>query len=177
MHDLMKEYEFCRDLVEGLFDLPTEIKVTCNSRLKKSAGRAGHKHKNDLYYIEIASFVLDDRYPIKDLRNTICHELIHIVDYYKNKRSSHHGGYWLECAKEFNSVYSKLIGNIQRYMSEEECAVADTIRPKKTYICKCEKCGYLFKQKGYRAPKIYTHPRYYEHTRCGGYVVPLRIEG
>lgn len=27
MHDLMKEYEFCRDLVEGLFDLPTEIKV------------------------------------------------------------------------------------------------------------------------------------------------------
>jgi hypothetical protein len=179
MHDLMKEYEFCRDLVEGLFDLPTEISVKANSRLKKSAGRAKYSRRNGYYeyFIEIASFVLDDRYPIKDLRNTICHELIHIVDFYKKGRSSGHCGYWLECAKEFNSVYSELIGDIEQYMSAEECAVADKIRPKKTYICKCEKCNHLFKQKGYRAPKMYTHPRYYKHTHCGGLVVPLRIEG
>lgn len=177
MHDLMKEYEFCRDLVEGLFDLPTDIKVVCNGRLKKSAGKAKYSRARKEYGIEISSFVLDDRYPIKDLRNTICHELIHIVDYYKSGRSSGHGGYWLECANEFNNVYSELIGNIQRYMSAEECAVADKIRPKKTYICKCEKCGHLFKRKGYRAPKVYTHPRYYTHNNCGGYVVPLRIEG
>jgi hypothetical protein len=179
MHDLMKEYEFCRDLVEGLFDLPTEISVKANSRLKKSAGRARYKRMggNYKYYIEIASFVLDDRYPIKGLRNTICHELIHIVDFYKNKPSSGHGGYWLECAKEFNSVYDELIGDIEQYMSAEECAVADKIRPKKTYICKCEKCGCIIKRKGYRAPKVYTHPQYYSHNVCGGHIVAVRVEG
>ena len=169
MRDINKDVEYVRDLLSVLYEVPTISEIIISPKMCKTHGMCTtHKNDNGWTKLTFAKFILDERYPYNDYLSIIAHELIHAIDRNKTKELNGHGGNWARMAQEVSDCYGFL--TIQRYCTSEQTAFAREIKPKKIYQCKCEKCGYVYTRKGYRAPKWYMRPHDYTHTGCGGHL-------
>ena len=152
----------------GIYPNVTPNDFSINTRKKTSWGTCwthwGNHHTSWTFTIEISSRLFADGAE-KGLRETVMHELLHACDECVN---CEHGGKWKEYAELVNDCYSL---NIKRCNSNKEKGV---VEDRKTYRCKCSKCGKIMSRKGYRAPKWYMHPKGYTHRNCPcgkGYVM------
>ena len=170
---IMKDVTYVRAIAQncieelhtiGIYPNITPDKITINTRLKSVWGRCWTHWENNSrtawhFTIEISSQLCGDNVPDNSIRKNLLHEMLHACDECVNE---HHGGKWAEYAELVNDCYGL---NIKRCTSSAEYHVEDT---RKTYRCKCSKCGKIIAKKGYRAPKWYLHPQGYTHTCADG---------
>lgn len=141
------------------FPITRDVEWVVSNRMTKTWGLCTTWRNSNRCQIKIASFLLQDDVPLKQLRTTVLHELAHAYD--ENKH--HHGKEWKAIAEVISDCYGV---DIQQYVTSEE---KETLMNTEMYKAKMEKkkapkweivceCGQVFTYK--RKPKIineYTH--------------------
>ncbi|MBO4542240.1 MAG: SprT-like domain-containing protein [Bacteroidales bacterium] len=126
-------YQYATECIKELNDIgiyPNPIsRFEVNSRAKKRWGCC--KLQSGIYTIQISSVLLDDNAPVKSLKNTLFHELLHAVDGCMN-----HGTVWQELADMVNKAYGY---HVKRCNSSDELGV-EMPTTGKCYIITCNKC-------------------------------------
>ena len=137
----------------------TNIPITLNSRLSKSLGRCKFKN-GQAYEIDIQKqyFLTGNR---EDVKNTICHELIHSA---KECATCKHKGMWAHYA----NIMNKHGYNIQIF-SNPEYEHKKTMTDLFYFEVYCPKCKKSTIRK--RASKMVEHP---ELWMCANCHVPLK---
>jgi len=127
---------------------------------KKAKKRFGCCHKvNKIFQIEISEFVINA--PIKKIKQTLAHEVIHTCDGCFN-----HGGLWNAYIHKMNAIYGY---DIKRLSSYENLGIeSEKPEEKYKYIIRCENCGaVIYRKKRSRLVNDINSFR----CKCGGKLV------
>lgn len=128
-----------------------------NTRAKKRWGQC--RRVCGEYSINISERLLDEETPIKSLKETILHEILHTC-----KGCMNHGELWKRYAMKMNRAYGY---NIKRCNSSEEKGVKvlkEVREIKHQFVCKG--CGQTINRM--RESKFTKYYNYYSCGRCGG---------
>lgn len=167
----MRDLQYYGKLVEdelaviGLVS-PKPIRYEASNRLTRAWGNCTTYRNKPYTLIKVATWMLADDIPEKQLRQLLAHEICHSVD--ENK--SGHKGRWLEFAELVSDCYDM---DIQQYVTNEEreavkCTQGyqDMLEKRRNrqnnvsweFMCDnfgCEKYGHAWKYK--RMPKWMNH--------------------
>lgn len=130
-----------------------EIKV--NNRAKNRLGIC--RRINGEYIIEISDILLSNNVPLKSLKQTILHELLHTCDGCMNHKEK-----WKRYANIVNKKYGY---NISRVTNMREIGIdIDNIDLGYKYKATCKCCGQVIKRK--RKSDFIKHPNFYTCGKC-----------
>lgn len=133
---------------------------TINTRAKK---RWGYCHyKNGKYTISISDRLLEDTVPVKCLKNTLLHEILHTC-----KNCMTHKGEWKSAANKVNAAYGY---HIKRSTSAEEYGIQlETVQKQPKHLFKCDCCGQEIPR--YRESDFTRNYTSYRCAKCNGNIV------
>lgn len=168
MHDLEKEFAYCKNLLRDIdiaFDEDATIEI--NTRAKRRWGQCRHRSWGNS--INISSILADERVPVESLRKVILHELLHTVNGCQN-----HGYLWQRFAGMVNHAYGYAIS---RTDSEDSLSIPNELRISNTmeykYILVCENCGQEIKRM--KASRLTKYPHLYRCGKCGGVLTDKKM--
>lgn len=169
MHDLIKYANECKAELDALgITYNKNITFKVNTRALQRLGLCSLN--NGSYNIQISSILLEDENPIKALKNTIMHELLHTHD-----NCMSHGGLWQCLANRVNKAYGY---NVSRINSLESLGIIkNSIKEKarqNAYVFKCDKCGQSIVR--YRSSKFVRNYTNYHCGKCGGKIVSCNFK-
>jgi predicted SprT family Zn-dependent metalloprotease len=161
MIELMKKYveEAKVILATHNMELPKDLILNVNNRLKKSLGRAKYRTSlgETFYTIEINgnAFTKDSA----EFRETMLHEIAHVMGHFVYGTLDH-DKYWAKFMRTFG-----LEANV--FASKEKVAsigyqLPDTKKKTRT-VCECSNCGGRFSIANKKALELYRFK-----CRCGG---------
>lgn len=128
MDDLQKVAVGCINDIESLGIMFGEITEIRFARLRKKSGHC-IKYSNNTFCIEISLAFKKEKVDINNLKNAVCHELLHSCPGCQN-----HGELWIEYAKMLDAVYGY---GILTYKSKD-----DMVGNKPTiHKMRCPNCG------------------------------------
>ncbi len=160
----MRDLQYYGKLVEdelaviGLVS-PKPIRYEASNRLTRAWGNCTTYRNKPYTLIKVATWMLADDIPEKQLRQLLAHEICHSVD--ENK--SGHKGRWLEFAELVSDCYDM---DIQQYVTNEEREAVQNVQAYQEMVAKrknniswefmcdnfgCRKYGHVWKYK--RMPK------------------------
>lgn len=130
-----------------------------STRFKRTWGQCKQILTNK-YKISISSRLLKPDVPIKSLKNTIIHEILHTC-----KNCMNHGNEWKKNAEIVNKEYDY---HIKRTSSDQEMGFKDESNDfkKNSYRVICTKCGYVYTRE--RKCNLINHPERYVCHLCRG---------
>lgn len=165
MRDLIKIGNECIEDLKAIgYEFPKPIKFVQSNRMKRTWGLCSTCKNWSYTQVKIATFLLQDDVPEKQLRQTVYHELAHAIDNNENG----HVGRWKRIADMISDCYNM---DIQQYCTNEEVKVLKSTEMyssmRNKYTVKCCKCGVKCERMGYRAPKWYSQVERYK-CKCGG---------
>ncbi len=146
--------------------------VTVNYRAKRRWGCCSRRNNGFgivCFEIDINADLLHDDAPVKALKETIIHEILHTCP-----GCFCHTGEWKRLADLVNDCYGYAIkmadsakdkGMANFYQQHEELVKKTTWK----YTICCAKCGKLI-CKRQRSCDMVKHPMLYMHTSCGGHL-------
>ena len=158
MRDLQKIARECMTELDNLGIEYGNIKsFEINTRAKKRWGQC--KAVTDGYTINISIRLLDEDTPLKSLKETVFHEILHTC-----KGCFNHGEMWKRYALKINKAYGY---NIKRCTSASEKGVERITEAKQIkHKFVCENCGQVINRlKESKFTKYYTR---YKCSACGG---------
>lgn len=174
----MRDLQYYGKLVEdelaviGLVS-PKPIRYEASNRLTRAWGNCTTYRNKPYTLIKIATWMLADDIPEKQLRQLLAHEICHSVD--ENK--SGHKGRWLEFAELVSDCYDM---DIQQYVTESEREAVQNVQAYQDMIERrkqrkldykweyhCPKCGHVYRNK--RRPNgLAYYPTTNEINYCCG---------
>lgn len=153
------------DMINAGVPFNDNCPISLNRRLSRALGKCKYK-KNLTGHVYAFSIEINELYfecaKENDLKNTICHELIHSAPECVYCR---HRGLWKEYCKVMEDNYpNKYIIRRTTYSKEyvEELRKKE-VNPYK-YEVYCPKCGATWRRKS--KCKLIQHPNYYSCGRC-----------
>lgn len=162
MYDLQKIAALCLDEVKAAGITPGDIfEFVRNDRLSSTFGKTRGFRRGlfRTFKIEIAGFLLDDACPLEELKDTICHEILHTCD-----GGIGHNAMWQRYARIMNRKYGYHISTHAEAQTVAKIAPAlKKVNPPK-YITTCTKCGYT--EHTYRMCGFIRHPSLYLCPVC-----------
>lgn len=158
--------------IEIPFRRITDISV--NYRAKSRWGQCCKRYDGlgICFEININADLLHDDAPVKALKETIIHEILHTCP-----ECFCHTGEWKRLADLVNDCYGY---NVKRTNTAEEKGM-DTFykqhdelarKPTWKYTICCAKCGKVL-AKRQRSCDMVKHPMFYTHTVCGGHLAVI----
>ena len=172
MKDLNKLFNECKAELDSIgIQYGNIVSIEVNYRAWKRYGhcRVVKRAKNwedNLYSINISSFLLAGDVPDESVKNTIIHELLHSCkDCMNHKR---------EWKKQADVVYRKLGYKIKRTTSYEEKGLDESVMvPQRgyKYVFRCQGCGAEVKRM--RRSKFTENHTSYKCKRCGGKFIEI----
>ncbi len=160
MHDLQKAMRECQRELDALgIPYGNVVGITKNSKARTRWGQCTKK-PNGTYSIEISEILLDDTVPIKALKSTIMHELIHTCP-----RCFDHGTIWKHYANDVNKHYGYDVKRANN-ANENGIDITNSVIKNAKYVFKCNKCGQIVVRS--RASKFTKHPESYRCATCSG---------
>lgn len=136
MRNLYKYTTECINELNAIGIYPNKISnLEVNTRAKHRWGQCSLK--SGKYTISISATLLDESAPIKSLKNTIFHELLHACDNCMN-----HGALWQKYADMVNKAYGY---SISRCTSSADMGVKLAKESDYHYIITCQKCNTTWK--------------------------------
>lgn len=155
MRDLQKIAKECMKELDVLgIEYGNIVSFKINTRFKSTWGQC-KLLPNKKYEIDISQQLLNDTIPIKSLKSTIMHEILHTC-----KNCYNHGQVWKRYAERVSKAYGY---NIKRCTSSEEKGVKEIKSVKKIiHQFVCNGCGQVVdRERESRFTKNYTE------YRCG----------
>lgn len=134
-------YTYARECLAELnaIDIhPNTISAWKVSRAVRFWGQCSYMTRSRSYTIKISQTLLDDDAPVKALKETILHELIHAVD-----GCLDHGYKWTALVRKVNQTYGYDIRQTDSY--EEKGFEKDPMDAQYKYHLTCEKCGHVYR--------------------------------
>ena len=117
---------------------PNAISEWKVSRAVSRWGMCSYKVRAHAYTISISKTLLDDNAPVKGLKETILHELIHAVDGCLN-----HGYKWTTLVNKVNNAYGYDIQQTDDF--EHKGFENDPMDSVYKYRLTCEGCGHIYR--------------------------------
>lgn len=117
---------------------PNAISEWKVSRAVSFWGQCVYAGRTRSYTIKISKTLLDDNAPVKALKETILHELIHAVDGCLN-----HGYEWTRLVRKVNTAYGYDIQQTAGYASKG--FDSDPMDAQYKYRLTCEGCGHTYR--------------------------------
>ena len=174
----MRDLQYYGKLVEdelaviGLVS-PKPIRYEASNRLTRAWGNCTTYRNKPYTLIKVATWMLADDIPERNLRMLLMHEVAHAVD--ENKHG--HKGRWLEIAELINDCYAM---DIQQYVTNEEREAVQNVQAYQDMVEKrrqrkldykwefhCPKCGHVYRDK--RRPNgLAYYPSTKEINYCCG---------
>ncbi len=158
MRDLQVYTDMClKEVTDAGIEYGKIEEFIVNTRAINRYGRCTRK-PGGTFVIQISKYLLDERVPVNELKNTIIHEILHTC-----KDCFNHGNAWKNEADIMNRKYGY---NISRTGScSDFVMVVEEEHPYK-YFIKCKECGKVYKKR--RKCNLIEHPGWYRCGRCGG---------
>lgn len=128
----------CLDELNALDIYPNVISAWKVSRAVSFWGQCVYTGRTRTYTIKISKTLLDDNAPVKALKETILHELIHAVDGCLN-----HGYKWTMLVNKVNSAYGYDIRQTDGY--KHKGFETDPMDAQYKYRLTCEGCGHVYR--------------------------------
>lgn len=134
-------YTYARECLAELnaIDIhPNTISAWKVSRAVRFWGQCSCTVRTRAYTIKISQTLLADDAPVKALKETILHELLHAVD-----GCLDHGDKWTALVRKVNQTYGYSIRQVDGY--EEKGFDKDPMDAQYKYHLTCEKCGHVYR--------------------------------
>ncbi len=158
MRNLQSYIDTCLKEVEEAGIKHGDIKkVSVNNRAIKRYGMCSYQ-KDGTFSIEISKYLLDERIPEIELKNTIVHEILHTC-----KGCMNHGNTWKRNANLMNKKYGYRLTRVRT--CKEFTKIVEEEQPYK-YIVRCTKCGYEYKRR--KKSRLIEHINEFTCGNCGG---------
>ncbi len=159
MKNLVEIYARCTNMLDDIgIEYGTIFNVTINTRAKRRWGLC-HKIADGIFKIEISSRLMEDDIDMKQVEDTLIHELLHTC-----KGCMNHGAEWKKLADKVNRAYGY---NIKRTASYAEVGISESERESfakhKFTCCRCGKS--ILRQ---RESKFTKNWQRYHCGICGG---------
>lgn len=135
---------------------------TVNTRAQNRWGQC--RRKDGTYTINISYRLLENTVPVKYLKNTLLHEILHTC-----KNCMTHTGEWKNAANKVNVAYGY---NIKRTTSAAEYGIQlETVQKQPKHLFKCDCCGQEIPR--YRESDFTRNYTSYRCEKCKGHIIKL----
>jgi predicted SprT family Zn-dependent metalloprotease len=160
MHNLKKVTDDCiRECQECGIVLGKIADISIDDKPKRYWGLCRYSAPEKLYYIIINPVLLEDKTPIKFLKETILHELCHTI-----KGGMAHTGAWKTAVEKLNRKFGY---NIKRVNTNEDKGVDnEDMQNRAKYVFQCKDCGSLIYR--FKASNFTKNYDCYVCGKCGG---------
>lgn len=152
-------------------DVPMTIGI--NYRSKKRFGACKHNIKEDMFYLEISSFILTPKILSlhrNEVKATIIHEILHAVADFSTKSRNNHGRQWASLARLVNTKYPRY--KISRLSTMKSFGLEDIEKDQFKYILRCSSCSREWKRS--RISNLVKTPERYRCGKCNGKIIRIK---